>query len=46
MLATVLRWSGTAGWRLLALSAAITLVVASELRPAPRIRRSSLVHTA
>ncbi len=35
MLATVPRWSGTAGWRLLALSAAITLVVASELQPAP-----------
>lgn len=35
MLATLLRWSPTAGWRLLALSAAITLVVVSELRPAP-----------
>jgi kumamolisin len=35
MLATLLRSSGTTGWRLLALIAAGTLVLALELRPAP-----------
>jgi kumamolisin len=35
MLVTLLRWCRTAGWRLLALTAASTLVLASELRPAP-----------
>jgi kumamolisin len=35
MLATLLRWCRTAGWRLLVLTAAATLVLASELRPAP-----------
>ncbi len=35
MLATLLRASRSAGWRLLALTAAATLVLASELRSAP-----------
>jgi kumamolisin len=35
MLVTLLRWCRTAGWRLLALTAACTLMLASELRPAP-----------
>jgi kumamolisin len=35
MLAMLLRWRRASGWRLLALTAACTLVLASELRPAP-----------